>query len=144
MLSEICSEIKNYFSNNMPKYMGIITIENGVLEECGLQDGQYYRVVGSVFNDGVHQHPADDLHDETFDGAIWHMAVPQEVIDLASDISTWNERYGGADSTANSPFQSESFGGYSYTKGSTSSDGGGGGWKSAFAARLNKWRKIRP
>ena len=142
MLSEICSEIKNYFSNGMPKYVGDITISNGVLEDCGLQEDQYYRIIGSVFNDGVHKHPADDLHDEVFNGAVWHMAVPKEVIDLATEIEQWNAKYGGTDSAALSPFQSESFGGYSYTKGS--SESGGSGWKSAFGARLNKWRKIRP
>ena len=144
MLSEICSEIKNYFTYNTTKYVGEFHIVGGELQEdCELQNGQYYRIVGSVFNDGVHQHPATDLHDETWNGGVWQMAVPQEVIDLSEEIDTWKTNYGGADSVALSPFTSESFGGYSYTKGATSS-GGGITWKTVFADRLNKWRKIRP
>lgn len=144
MLSEICSEIKNYFTYNTTKYVGEFHIVNGELQEdCELQNEQYYRIVGSVFNDGVHQHPATDLHDETWNGGVWQMAVPQEVIDLSEEIDTWKTNYGGADSVALSPFTSESFGGYSYTKGATSS-GSGITWKSVFADRLNKWRKIRP
>ena len=144
MLSEICSEIKNYFTYNTIKYVGEFHIVGGELQEdCELQNKQYYRIVGSVFNDGVHQHPATDLHDETWSGGVWQMAVPQEIIDLSEEIDTWKTNYGGADSVALSPFTSESFGGYSYTKGATSS-GGGITWKTVFADRLNKWRKIRP
>lgn len=144
MLSEICSEINNYFSNGLPKYVGEIAITEGVLDECGLQQGQYYRIIGSVFNDGVHQHPADDLQDEVFNGAVWHMGVPKEVIDLANEIKDWQTKYGGADSAALSPFTSESFGGYSYSKGTNANGGSSATWQSAFASRLNKWRKVRP
>lgn len=145
MLNELCSEIRNYFTYNTSKFVGDFTITGGELQEdCELQDGQYYRIVGSVFNDGVHQHPATDLHDETFNGAVWQMAVPQEVIDLASEIEVWKEKYGGADSAALSPFTSESFGGYSYSKGTNANGGSSATWQSAFASRLNKWRKVRP
>ena len=71
------------------------------------------------------------------------MAIPKEVVNIASDIKTWVEKNGGADSAANSPFTSESFGGYSYSKGaSVSGDYAAGDWKSAFASRLAQWRKI--
>lgn len=145
MLSEICSEIKNYFTYNTTKYVGTFHIVGGELQEdCELQNDQYYRIVGSVFNDGVHKHPATDLHDETWNGGVWQMAVPQEVIDLSEEIEDWKTKYGGAESAALSPFTSESFGGYSYTKGASSNGGSGITWKSVFADRLNKWRKIRP
>lgn len=107
-----------------------------------IQDNQYFRIVGSVFNDGVHQYTSElELTDETFTGAIWLMAIPKDVIDLATEISDWKEKY--AD-TVNSPFQSESFGGYSYSKASGGSSSGSSGptWQSVFAKRLNEWRKI--
>jgi len=107
-----------------------------------LQDGQYFRIVGSVFNDGVYQYPATGLTDETFDGAIWAMAIPSEVIALASDIEAWKEKYQSIDSPAMSPYNSESFGGYSYSKSSGGSDDLSGTWQGAFADRLNHWRKI--
>ena len=144
MLTELCQEIKNWF--DVDRVFDTFTIEGGELSLPFLQDGQYFRIVGSVFNDGVYQYPASGLTDETFDGAVWAMAVPPAVIALAEEISAWQEKYGGADSAAMSPFQSESFGGYSYSKGSGSGSGGtdAGSWQSAFASRLNLWRKIRP
>ena len=76
------------------------------------------------------------------------MAVPPSVIALSAEIEAWQEKYGGVDSTAMSPYTSESFGGYSYSKsrggsGNGSSDSGSGTWQSVYANRLNKWRKIR-
>ena len=146
MLTELCQELKNWFEREI--HFGTFTIEGGQLADSSfLQDGQYFRVVGSVFNDGVHQEPADDLVDESFEGAIWAMAVPPTVIALSDRIDEWTEKYGGVDSASMSPFQSESFGGYSYSKGSGSSSGSSGGssvptWKSVFADDLNRWRKI--
>ncbi len=146
MLTELCQELRNWFDKE--RHFGTFVIENGSIDlsEAGIQNGQYFRIVGSVFNDGVHQYPAADLTDETFDGAVWAMAVPQAVITLNQDIMAWQRKYGTADSEAMSPFTSESFGGYSYSKGSGSSGSGAGGvsWKSACASRLSLWRRIRP
>jgi hypothetical protein len=86
------------------------------------------------------------LTDEVFDGAIWLMAIPKDVLILSEEIDAWIEKYGGVDSVAMSPYNSESFGGYSYSKsGGGSSDGTSkaGTWQGAFATRLNEWRKIR-
>lgn len=143
MLTELCQELKNWFDTE--RHFGLFTIENGELSVPFLQNGQYFRICGSVFNDGVHQYPATGLTDETFDGAVWAMALPPEVVALATDIEEWKEKYGSADSAAMSPFQSESFGGYSYSKGSGAGASGSASvtWQSAFAGRLNLWRKIR-
>ena len=144
MLTELCQELRNWF--DVKRIFGTFTIENGSID-VDLQEGQYFRIVGSVFNDGVYQNIPEvlsSLHDEVFTGAVWAMAVPPEVIALASDIQSWQEKYGEA---SQSPYMSESFGGYSYSKGSGASTAGGGDgsptWKSAFASRINKWRKIR-
>lgn len=107
--------------------------------------GQHIRIVGSVFNDGVHTFPMDEtLEDEVFTGAIWGMAIPKAVISIANDIDAWQTKYGGADSASMSPYQSESFGGYSYSKGNGSDSSGGYGvsWADVFAKRLSPWRKI--
>lgn len=150
MLDDICAYLNNYFDRDLPKYFGTITISNGALTgfDDKLLNGQYFRIVGSIFNDGVYQFPTNKLVDETFEnGAVWAMAVPKAVTDLAKDISEWVTKYGGADSAAMSPFDSESFGGYSYSKsagGSSTSDGTSNpnSWESAFASRLARWRKI--
>jgi len=146
MLTELCKEINNWFE--YAKFFGTFTIEDSVITgNYSLQDGQYFRIVGSVFNDGVYKFGEDlDLTDETFTGAIWAMAVPKEVIALADDIEDWSDKYLGVDSAAMSPFNSESFGGYSYSKSGGSSSSGNvdlsGTWQGAFADRLNHWRKI--
>lgn len=139
MLSELCHEINNYFPQK--KLFGTYTIENGTITVPELQSGQYFRIVGSIFNDGVHKYGDDDLKDETFDGSIWAMAIPQEVIALSEEIDKWKNKY--ENENAMSPYQSESFGGYSYTKASGSS-GSTATWKDAFASQLNNYRRIKP
>ena len=153
MIDELCQELNNWFDED-PKdgskrhYFGEFTIQNGELDlsEIGIQTDQYFRIVGSVFNDGVYQYPVSGLANETFNGAIWTMSIPSRFIALASEIDAWQAKYGGIDSTAMSPYTSESFGGYSYSKsaGGGSSDGSGQvSWQGVFRSRLNQWRKIR-
>lgn len=141
MLNELCKEINNWFVQKI--YFDEYTIEDGILIVPELQQGQYFRIVGSVFNDGVYQYPAAGLNDETFDGAVWAMAIPQEVIALSSEIEEWVDKYAKVDSSAMSPYQSESFGGYSYSKASSGDENGGNTWQSVFRSRLNQWRKVR-
>ena len=135
-LTNLCAEIRNYFETE--KRFGTFTISGGSISPSNfLQDGQYFRIVGSVFNDGVHRHPAHDLTDETFDGAVWAMAVPPAVIDLATEI----EEYNKSDAGKPSSYISENFGGYGYTK-ATDENGLPVGWRSVFRSELNKWRKL--
>lgn len=141
-LTELCQELRNWFDR--ARYTGTFTISGGNITADFLQTGQYYRIVGSVFNDGIHQYPSVELKSETFDGSVWALAIPEAVIKLATEIAAWREKYENADSAALSPFQSESFGGYSYSKGGSYSSNGNTAvsWKTAFASRLNAWRKL--
>lgn len=144
VLTEVCEYLNNYFWEK--KIQGTFEISEGTIDVIGIKAGQYFRIIGSTFNDGVHKYPANDLIDETFTGAIWAMAVPQTVIAIASDIEAWQEKYGGVDSEAMSPFSSESFGNYSYSKGSTSATGNAEAtpsWAAVYGNRLNKYRKLR-
>lgn len=144
MLTELCQEIRNWFDR--ARYTGTFTITGGNITADFLQTGQYFRIMGSIFNDGVHQYPASELTDEIFEGAVWALAIPAPVINLAAEIAAWREKYEATNSAAMSPFTSESFGGYSYSKGSggNSNSGGstGASWREAFASRLNAWRKL--
>lgn len=150
MLTELCQELRNWFDRK--RIFGTITIRNGCIYVDGreiseLQYGMYFRIIGSFFNDGIHQNPSSDLHDETFDGAVWLLAIPTPIVELADEISAWQVKYGAANSEAMSPFESESYGGYSYTKASGRSSSGGStssavSWKNAFMSRMNAWRKI--
>lgn len=149
MLSEICAELKNWFDRGQPRIYGAFEISDGKITDTDfikvIKENQYFRIVGSVFNDGVYKYTEDlVLEDELFVGSIWLMAIPKDFLALVKDIEDWQTEYGKSDSTAMSPFQSESFGGYSYTKSSGSSERGGSSiaWQSAFSSRLNRWRKI--
>lgn len=140
MIDQICAYIHNWFVYG--RTSGVFTIENGNLELPFLVEGQYFRICGSRFNDGVHQYPNDELTDETFEGVIWEMRPPRDFLMLVDEITEWNGKYGDA---VNSPYQSESFGGYSYTLASGTGNNGastGAGWQNTFRHRLNQWRKL--
>lgn len=143
MLTQICEYLNNYFCRQ--KIVDDFKIEGGTITVPDLKEGQYFRIVGSILNDGVYTYPATKLKDEEFTGAIWSMAVPQAVIDLASDIEGWLALYGGVDSQAMSPFASESFGNYSYSKGTATGGASGNSntWETIFADRLAPYRRLR-
>lgn len=144
MLTELCQEIRNWFDR--ARYTGTFTITGGNITADFLQTGQYFRIIGSIFNDGVYKYPEYNLSDEVFEGSVWALAIPKVIVDLASEIQDWRDKYESADSAAMSPFTSESFGGYSYSKGSSgntnSASSAGVSWQKAFASRLNAWRKL--
>ena len=139
MLEQVLMHLKNWFLVPGGIHEGTYTIEDGGIALPFLANGQYFRIFGSVFNDGLHQYPASDLKAETFDGSVWALAVPKAVIDLAAEIEAWEKKNGDA---SVSPYQSESFGGYSYSKATDSATGGAVTWQSAFRGRLNAWRKL--
>lgn len=142
MLESVLTHLKNWFVVPCGVHEGMYTIENSTLELSFLQDGQYYRICGSVFNDGLHKYgdTSDMLQDETFTGAVWALAVPKAVVDLAGKIEEWQEKNGEA---VASPFTSESFGGYSYTKATDSKTGTAATWETVFRSQLNPYRKLR-
>lgn len=141
-IEDICRELNNWF--DVKRAIGDFEITENGLTSFGLdvEVGQYYRIIGSIFNDGVYKVGEEATFvPEKFSGAVWAMAVPPAVIALCGEIDAYAEKY--ADQI-NSPFQSESFGGYSYTKASGYSSGSNpSDWRSVFAGQLNKWRKIR-
>ena len=134
MIDEICASLHNYFAVDIVP--GEYTVNDGEITLPFLAAGQFFRVVGSIFCDGVYRCGDKLPADETFDGAIWALAIPPALEAIAAEIEEWKAK--NADVLA-SPYQSESFGGYSYSKG-TGSDSVS--WQGVFASRLNRWRKI--
>lgn len=132
MIDAICASLRNYFVVEIVD--GEYTVTDREITLPFLAAGQFFRVVGSVFCDGVYRYGDALPADETFDGAIWAMAIPPTLEELAAEIEEWKQKNAGV---INSPYQSESFGGYSYTKGSDSAS-----WQGVFAKRLNRWRKL--
>lgn len=151
MLSEVCDFVHNYFEHEV--HHGTFTIADGNIDLTGLvKSGQRFRIVGSAMNDGIYTYHANGVYnddnntiellvDETFVGTIVAMAVPKAFQKIVQAISEWQE----ANKTIiESPYTSESFGGYSYTKavGSGSNAGGVLGWRDIFRTKLNAYRKI--
>lgn len=147
MIEQICAHIHNFFDRDehrrfWHREQGTFTVSGGTLALDFLQPGQYFRIEGSVFNDGVHQYPDMDMQDETFTGSVYEMRVKPGFLALVSDIEAWQAKNGEA---VMGPYQSESFGGYSYTLASGSTRGGGtqnAGWELSFGSRLDQYRKI--
>lgn len=141
MLEELMRECKNWFVVPGGVHLGLFSIAKGHISLPFLKVGQYFWIAGSVFNDGLYQYGSCVLQDEEFTGAVWALAVPAEFVKLAEDVQAWRE---ANEKAAQSPFQSESFGGYSYTKasGNTAQGGSALSWQSVFSARLKKWRKL--
>lgn len=138
MLENVLRHLKNWFFREA--HSGTYTITGGKLELDFLQTGQYFRVIGSVFNDGVYQYNDElTLTDETFTGEVWALAIPKALLDTVAEIEAWEAKNG---EVAVGPYNSESFGGYSYTKATDATTGGAVTWQSAFQSRLNVWRKI--
>ena len=160
-LTQVCQYLRNWFDRD--RLVGEFVITDSVIRSTDgialpLLTGQYYRIIGSIFNDGVHiygtktvtpsqgepyEELIDPLTDEpAFTGAVWTMAVPPAFVALADEIETWTEANADA---INSPYNSESFGGYSYTVKNASSGAGedsGITWQGQFRTSLNPWRKI--
>lgn len=148
MLTEICAEIKNYFTYQSDKHFGNFAIVDGQITPSFDIPTDYIRIVGSHLNDGVHKLSDADLEDEgEFHGAIWVMSPPKAFLALVAEIADWQAKYGVVGNEAMSPFNSESFGGYSYSKSSGNATGGsssgGASWQAAYATRLNAYRRIR-
>ena len=132
MLETVLMYLNNWFA--VGRYDDTYTIEDGKLTLPFLVDGQYFRIVGSLFNDGVYQYPAE-LTDETFDGSVWALAIPKALLSTVDEITAWTAKNGDS-----GPYTSESFGGYSYSK-ATNSKGLAVGWRDVFAAQLAPWKK---
>lgn len=128
-LEELLMELNNWFPATVRE--GAFRIAGGTLPVDGAARGQYIRISGSALNDGLHSYPLGGLADEEFTGEVSILSVPQSVVRLSQDIAEWREANKGA---LASPYDSESFGGYSYSRAK-------GGWQGVFARELSRWRR---
>jgi hypothetical protein len=136
MLEQILRYLHNWFVVPDGGHYGDYQIEDGSIDLPFLVDGQYYRICGSVFNDGLHRYGDHDLTDEAFAGCIWALAIPHNIVTLADEMTTWESK------NAAGIFQSESFGGYTYTL-ATGANGGAVTVFDHFADKLAPYKKMR-
>lgn len=136
MLTEVLRYLRNFFIIKGKEKRGNFTIENGNISLSDVQEGQYILIEGSVFNDGVKKYGAGGLKDEAFYGRVCPLAVPSELVSIAEEITAYCATQG-----ATGPYQSESFGGYSYTR-MMNSEGNAASWIDVYKSRLSIWKKI--
>ena len=153
-ITEMCLECKNFFLRDGVKdiHSNVYTISGNAITPLDfIIPGQFFRITGSVLNDGVYQNTAEglaSLQDETFEGNIWAMAVPPAFLKLCEEIDAWQNKYGNIGSMNMSPYVSQSISGvFSATKSSSGGSSGSGEssvqtWQSVYKSRLNKWRRI--
>lgn len=135
-MGSVMRHCRNYFEAG--SYDGEIVIEGGQLITPALAHGRYIAIRGSAYNDGVHQ-VGDELTDETFTGRVWVLSPPAAFVALVEEISAYDDK------NPIGALQSESFGSYSYSRGSAGSAGnvaGAAGWQGAFAGRLNDYQRL--
>ena len=138
-LFELLMHLRNFFPGMKWQFFGEEITEKR-LSLPGLENGDYYLIEGSRRNDGIHVYGNQDLRNEVFSGTVTEICVPDAVLKLLDEINQWQEKNGEA---VASPYQSESFGGYSYTKANVSNGNGESmSWKTAFGPRLRAWRKL--
>lgn len=143
MLEELLRTLNNWFEKD--SLVGDFKVSGGALlvPDGFLKDGQYLRVIGSTFNDGLSCWPVSDMVDEEFSGEVQALAIPPAVISLSKEIEEWvlsNKK------TLDAPYSSESFLGYSYSKEGVSVPQSGSyassGWRAHFRDQLNQWRRL--
>lgn len=138
MLEAILQRINNYFVKNIIE--GVIEVADGAITANGkpieIAENQYIRIKDSIFLDGVYQFPSELAGNEKFFGEVWLLAVPLAIIELADEITEW--------CVNNQPTNiiSESFGGYSSTKGTNKSGTATADWSEVFVDRLKAYKKI--
>lgn len=153
-LKEVLDYIHNYFQ--LDTYSGKISIIDHKLENSKIElyDGQYYMLKGSIYNDGIWKYKendqnvldldksdeTDELKDEIFYGDIVSLRIPLDVLKIVDEINAWEKNN---ENVINGVYQSESFGGYSYTlKNSSNSKNSNISWKDYFGDRLKCYRKL--
>ena len=95
MLTELCGYLKNWFE--VERLYGEFKITSGAITyadgtELPLQNGQHFRIIDSVFNDGVYSYPpaTEDpasvvLKDEEFKAQILNEAAEIEAAALKQE-----------------------------------------------------------
>lgn len=133
MLERVLRYLRNWFVADIRT--GEFIVESGTITLPFLRESQYYRILGSALNDGIHKYgDGIELPNEEFYGEIWALNIPPSLLETVMRIEEWEKKNAEA---AHSPYTQESFGGYSYQKRAD-----GNGWESAFRSELSVWRKL--
>lgn len=132
---ELCDFTHNYFDRADEPIRGTFTFTPDTVPD-GVVNGQYFRVIGSIFNDGVHKAGDADLAAETFTGQVQPMRVPPAFVALALTITEYDKSI-----PAGGKYSSQSFNGWSGTLAS-GADGLPATGIDRYRTEINRWRKL--
>lgn len=132
-IAAVMRRVRNFFERE--KIEGTFAISGGMLTPS--PNAPYWAISGSARYDGVwpeKQLPID-RENETFEGVVWGLHPPEDFLQLCEEIQAYDQK------NPMGALQSETFADYSYTRASAGSSAGGG-WESAFEARLIPYRRM--
>jgi len=150
----VVRHLRNAFEISVER--GGFTISDG---EIALSEkyiiGEWIAITGSTLNNGIYKivnvngslywlgNGTDDaivcVKNEEFNGAVWRLRLPQDLIDVSKDIAEWQESPAGKPSNV----VSESVVGFYSKTLATNEDGAPATWESVFSSRLHgNWRKM--
>lgn len=132
-LFELLTYLRNYFPGRKWGFSDY-AISGGEIVLNDMWDGDFYLIEGSRRNDGIHVYGDHDLLPEAFSGTVTELKIDNRLLKKWKEINSWCREN---DKLIRSPYQSESFGGYSYSKTSATTS-----WKTVFADDLKPWRKL--
>lgn len=166
IIEALCAETHNYHETD--KVIGDFTIESGNIELPFLCENQFFRIVGSKFNDGVYIYSQDaftirsstweevlngNLDWETLKDKKWGDLVERDLVDETFHGAIWPmnmpraflelskeiSKYNESEVAKPTANTSESINGhYSYTRSSADANQ----WQNVFRSKLNRWRKV--
>lgn len=123
----------DYIWNTFNFEKDVIANPSNILD--GLAPHQYYKIEGSIFNDGVHM-AGETLVPEKFYGTVQPMRVPKVFEKLAQKITDYDDVAPGG-----GRYVSQSFAGWSGTM-ATGSDGLPVDGVTRYRKEINQWRKL--
>lgn len=165
-IEALCAETNNYHDTD--RVIDDYTIENGRITLPFLSENQFFRIVGSKWNDGVYVYSQNSFivrsstWEEVMNGNMnwgelrkhkWGELVEHDLVDETFhggiwpmnmpraflDLSKKIAEYNASEAAKISPFTSENISGYySYTKGSADANA----WQNVFKSELRRWRKA--
>ena len=134
-VAAVMRHVNNFFLREAVE--GVFTISgDGVLSPA--VDAPYIAVTGSMWHDGLYDSASDMKtgHEETFEGTVWALCPPAQFLALCKEIEAYE-----AKNPTGAPV-SESFGGYSYSRGTSGQSGCAITWREAFSDALRPYRRM--
>lgn len=144
MLEKVLYHLHNWFVRERLE-LGDASISDGQLPEEAAEAvpvGAYYRIQGTLLNDGLYLRGEEELRDEESDMVVSVLAIPRPLLSLVDEIDAWQQKNGAA---TDGPYYQEQFGDYKYTlKGFSTYGSANGidGWRLAFRDQLTPFRKM--